>query len=89
MKKAMLASALILTLFGSGCKKEDPSENSQSQPCNCGVITSDGIDSQTDCYWLEIENDCSGHRKKFCFSYDVWFNNYVGDRFCVTNVTSW
>lgn len=57
--------------------------------CSCGYITSDGIDSQTNCYWLEIENDCSGNRKKFCFDYNIWFNNYVGDHFCVTNVSSW
>lgn len=57
--------------------------------CSCGIITNDGIDSMTNCYWLEIKNDCSGNYKRFCFSYDVWFNNYVGDHFCVTNVSSW
>ncbi len=57
--------------------------------CSCGYITADGIDSSTNCYWLEIKNDCTGNKRIFCFSYDIWLNNYVGDRFCVTNVSSW
>ena len=56
---------------------------------SCGIITNDGIDYSTNCYWLEIRNYCSNNTKRFCFSYDVWFNNYVGNHFCVTNVSSW
>ena len=61
------------------CKKDEP--------CNCGTIANDGIDGT--CYWLEIRNDCSGNKKKFCFDQDVWMNNQVGDNFCVTNQGEW
>ena len=57
-----------------GCEKQD---------CSCGVIANDGIDNG--CYWLEIRNDCSQNKKKFCFDNDVWNDAYVGDNFCVTN----
>jgi len=94
MKKAIL----ILCTFASvliGCKKEEEENNSSSSgvnssnQCNCGTISDDGIDSATNCYWLEIRNECTGNKRKFCFDQDVWMNNYVGSRFCVTNVTSW
>ena len=72
------------------CKKEEEEPETQTnQQCNCGIIANDGIDSATNCYWLEIRNECSGNKKKFCFDEDIWTNNYVGDRFCVSNVTSW
>ncbi len=69
---------IIIALLFASCKKED---------CNCGTIVSDGIDG--DCYWLRIENDCSGNTKKFCFDYDTWFDGNPGENFCVTNETSW
>lgn len=56
-------------------------------PSTCGIITDDGIDG--DCYWLEIRNECSNNYQSFCFDSDVWFNNYVGDNFCVLNVDPW
>jgi hypothetical protein len=77
MKKTMMFIAVIAMLLLS-CEKEE---------CNCGTIANDGIDNG--CYWLEIRNDCSGNKKKFCFDEDIWTNNFVGDRFCVSNVTSW
>jgi len=84
MKKILV---LLLAIALVSCKK-DEIEQSNDQ-CNCGTIANDGIDSATNCYWLEIRNECSGNKKKFCFDEDVWMNNYVGDRFCVSNVTSW
>jgi hypothetical protein len=84
MKKSLMMIALMMsfvTLSLVSCEKEDITTRS----CNCGVIANDGINSQTNCYWLEIRNDCSGNKKKFCFDQDIWMNNYVGDRFCVTN----
>ena len=81
MKKTMMFMAVIAMVLLS-CKKEE-----EQKPCNCGIIANDGIDNG--CYWLEIRNDCSGNKKKFCFDEDVWTNNYVGDPFCVTNETGW
>jgi hypothetical protein len=79
MKKVLLIMALAIGL--TSCEKET------SKPCNCGTITNDGINGS--CYWLEIENDCSGNKKTFCFDQSVWMNAYVGSNFCVTNQTEW
>jgi hypothetical protein len=89
MKKAIFILMFASTL--TACKKEEPEpeQPQTNQQCNCGTIANDGIDSATNCYWLEIRNECSGNKKKFCFDEDIWMNNYVGDRFCVSNVTSW
>lgn len=79
MKKTMMfIGVMAMVLFS--CKKDE-------EQCNCGIIANDGIDNG--CYWLEIRNDCSGNKKKFCFDEDVWTNNYVGDPFCVTNEPGW
>ena len=85
MKKTIMFLAVITGVLFS-CKKED------DKKCNCGTIANDGISTNADgssCYWLEIRNDCSGNKKKFCFDQDVWTNNYVGDPFCVTNEPAW
>ena len=89
MKKALFILMFAFTL--TACEKEEPEpeQPQTNQQCNCGTIANDGIDSATNCYWLEIRNECSGNKKKFCFDEDIWMNNYVGDRFCVSNVTSW
>ena len=60
MKKALLTILLGLSLFA--CKKEDveTTQPTQTQQCNCGIIANDGIDAVTNCYWLEIRNECSG-----------------------------
>jgi len=79
MKKVLLL--LCLSFFILSCEKEE------DEDCNCGVITDDEIID--DCYSLTIMNDCSGNYETFCFSESVWFDNYVGDNFCVTNVDSW
>tara|TARA_R110001592_G_scaffold350650_1_gene646952 strand:- start:20 stop:256 length:237 start_codon:yes stop_codon:yes gene_type:complete len=78
MKK--LLSIFLISIILMGCEKEE--EN-----CNCGVITNDEI--LDDCYSLTIKSDCSNNNKTFCFSYDIWFNNSVGDDFCVTNEDGW
>ena len=79
MKKLLI----ILSILALGCSDEVPSKSS----CNCGTIANDGIDG--DCYWLEIRNDCSGNKKKFCFDQDIWMSSYVDTNFCVTNSGSW
>ena len=82
MNKLALFFATTLLVVGIvSCKKDDA--------CNCGTIANDGIDLSTNCYWLEIRNDCSGNKKKFCFDQDVWVNNPVGNNFCVTNQSEW
>lgn len=78
MKKLFLAFIVATSIIS--CEKEEP--------CNCGTITSDGVDGNS-CYWLEIRNECSGNKKKFCFDYDVWLNNSIGSNFCVTNQGEW
>jgi hypothetical protein len=81
MKKLIIAIALFSATLSS-CTKEDINCNS-----TCGVIANDGI---TDgCYWLEIRNDCSNNKKKFCFDQDVWMSAYVGSNFCVEGVQPW
>lgn len=80
MKKLMMIVMLAIGLVS--CSKEE--DNKQ---CNCGTILNDGINGS--CYWLEIENDCTGNRKTFCFDQSVWMNAYVGSNFCVTNQGQW
>lgn len=80
MKKTLLFIMLVASILVA-CEKEEQKD------CNCGTIANDGIDNG--CYWLEIRNDCSGNKKKFCFDQDVWMNAAVGSHFCVTNETSW
>jgi hypothetical protein len=82
MKKLVTVVLLTVTMFA--CQKD--------KPCNCGVITDDAIefDANGDIYYsLTIKNDCSDNLGKYYFSQDVWMNNYVGNNFCVTNVSSW
>ena len=82
--KLILFAATLLML--TACTKEEEEE------CNCGVITDDEITTNVDgsyCYSLEIRNDCSNNKKTWCFDYDVWLENNVGESFCVTNVSRW
>ena len=81
MKKLILCVALMIATLSS-CTKQNITCNS-----TCGVIANDGI---TDgCYWLEIKNDCSNNKKKFCFDQNVWMSAYVGSNFCVEGVQPW
>jgi hypothetical protein len=81
MKKLTLITiaALFLTLFG--CQKETVKD------CNCGIVANDGIDGS--CYWLELRNNCTGNKKKFCVDQDKWFQAYAGTEFCITNSGQW
>jgi hypothetical protein len=80
MKKLIMILMLAISIVS--CSKEE--DNKQ---CNCGTIANDGIDGS--CYWLEIRNDCTNNKKKFCFDQDVWMSSYVGSHFCVTNQGQW
>lgn len=79
MKKILLIGLLAL----SSCKKE--------KFCNCGIITDDKINSNGSSmiYTLSIKNSCSGNTKTFVFDQQTWFDNQVGDEFCVYNIESW
>ena len=83
MKKTItFLSLIVLLLFA--CKKEED--------CNCGTIANDGVSTNpdgSDCYWLEIRNDCSDNKKRWCFDEDTWMNSAVGSHFCVTGVQPW
>ena len=88
MKKVkLMMMALVMSLAFVSCKKEEVKPSEPAPVCNCGIITSDGIDGN--CYWLEIRNNCSNNKKTFCFDYDVWLDGNLGEEFCVSNVTSW
>lgn len=89
MKKAII---LALAIAMVSCKKEEAEPNNgnnNNNSCTCGIITDDGYEVATDCYWLDIKNECSDNIKRFCFTQDVWMNNFVGNRFCVYNVNPW
>jgi len=80
MKKLLVILAVLF--IAASCKKE----------CNCGKIVNDEItfdNAGNTCYSLSIKNSCSGNVKTFCFDYNTWFDNHVGDDFCVTNEQSW
>ncbi|MBU6158439.1 MAG: hypothetical protein KGP35_05340 [Bacteroidetes bacterium] len=82
MQKIIFSIFLFAVL---SCTKEKAAQ--QQNQCNCGTIANDGIDNG--CYWLEIRNNCSGNKKKFCFDQDIWLNAQVGTNFCVTNQQQW
>jgi hypothetical protein len=80
MKKLLVILAVVF--IAVSCKKE----------CNCGKIVNDEItfdNAGNACYSLSIKNSCSDNVKTFCFDQSTWFDNQVGDNFCVTNEQSW
>lgn len=81
MKKLIIA-AFLLGLMS--CEKETVRPTSA---CNCGTIANDGIDGN--CYWIEIRNNCSKNKKKFCIDQDIWMDAHVGTNFCITNIDKW
>lgn len=88
IKNRVLGMLIVLGMGLTSCEKEpiNEYENEQSN-CSCGIIANDGINNG--CYWLEIRNNCSGNKKKFCFDEDIWMNAHVGESFCVTGVSEW
>lgn len=82
MKKIILGLGLIAAVSFTSCRKEDLCAQT-----NCGVIVNDGITAG--CKWLDIRNNCSGNVNRFCFDTNTWFNNYIGDDFCVMRGSGW
>lgn len=75
MKKTILGLAIILSI--ASCKKV--------QPCNCGVVMSDRVSD----YSVVIKNDCTNNEQRFILQPSDWMKAYVGEPFCLTDVTSW
>lgn len=80
--KKLLIIALLAGMVS--CKKETKSPTPQ-KPCNCGLIVSDDVTN----YSVDIRNDCSNNVKTFYLTQGDWMNAYVGNNYCITNVTSW
>ncbi len=70
-------------LIFTACEK--PVE--ESEQCNCGTILNDNVDN--DSYSVDIKNDCTGNVKTFYLTEGDWMSAYVGENYCITNVTSW
>jgi predicted small secreted protein len=88
--KLLLAIILLWVAFVAyACNKDSPQGYGQDNGCNCGTIVDDDVDSATQCYWLLIENDCSGNQKRFCVDPLVWSAYPVGDRICINNINNW
>ena len=75
MKKTIIGLAIILSI--ASCKK--------NEPCNCGVVQSDRVSD----YSVVIKNNCSDNEKRFYLVPSDWVNAFVGESFCITDVTSW
>ena len=78
MKKIIMIIAALVVMLTS-CKKET------FMDCNCGLILSDNAAN----YSVVIRNDCSNNEKTFTLAPGDWMNAYVGDNYCINNVTSW
>ena len=75
MKKVILGLAIILSI--ASCKKV--------QPCNCGMVISDRASD----YSVVIRNNCSDNEQRFTLEAGDWMTAFVGENFCINNVTSW
>jgi len=75
MKKTIIGLAIILSI--ASCKKVEP--------CNCGTVISDRVSD----YSVVIKNNCSDNERRFILDPSDWVNAFVGESFCITDVTSW
>lgn len=89
MKKLLLILAMWTAFFVYACNKDEPQGYGEDQGCNCGTICEYGVDSANQCYWLLIENDCSGVAKRFCVDQLVWSAYQVGERICINDESPW
>lgn len=83
MKKILLVLGLVALV---SCNKEIVTPNNpQNEICNCGLIVSDNVSD----YSVTIRNSCTDNLKTFYLLPGDWMNAYVGDNYCITNVTGW
>jgi hypothetical protein len=82
MKTIFKISIIILVMTLASCKKE---ETATPKKCNCGLVVSDDASD----YSVVIRNSCSGNEKKFILAPGDWFNAYVGEDYCITNINNW
>jgi hypothetical protein len=88
--KTLLAIMLMWTVFFVyACDKDEPQGYGEETYCNCGIVCEYGVDSENQCYWLLIENECSGSTKKFCVDQFVWSAYSQGDRICINDQSPW
>jgi hypothetical protein len=84
MKKLVLVLGLVALTVS--CNKEIVTPNNpQNEICNCGLIVSDNVSD----YSVTIRNSCTDNLKTFYLLPGDWMNAYVGDNYCITNVTGW
>lgn len=88
MKTFLIVVSVWIAFFVFACKDE-PQGYGEDQGCNCGIVCEDGIDSVNQCYWLLVENECSGNKKKFCVDQLVWQSYSDGDRICINDESPW
>lgn len=81
MKKIFYLLLFISIGFFPSCEKEDECVS------NCGIITNQ--DACSDAYCITIRNECTDNLETFVLSYSDWDSAYVGNEFCISNVTSW
>lgn len=89
MKTFFIIFAAWGLFFLYSCNKNEPQGYGQEEFCNCGVVCEDGIDSKNNCYWLLVENECSGSKKKFCVDQLVWSAYFKGERICINQESPW
>ena len=88
MKTFLIVLTAWVMFFVYACRDE-PQGYGQEEGCNCGIVCEDGIDIQYDCYWLLVENECSGSQKKFCVDQLIWNSYHAGDRICINDQKPW
>jgi hypothetical protein len=79
MKKVLCVLGLFIILLSS-CSKEQ-----LNGPCNCGLVLSDDVSN----YSVVIRNNCSGNERRFYLLPGDWMNAFVGQNYCITNVSGW
>lgn len=80
MKKVFVIFFLLSIAFVS-CTKE----SIEPKNCNCGLILDDRVED----YSILIRNSCTGNQKWFTLYRGDWMNANPGEKYCITNTTSW
>lgn len=89
LKTCLLIILMWIAFFVYACNRDEPQGYGKDEGCNCGTICDDGVDSANQCYWLLVENECSGSQKKFCVDQLVWNSYKQGDRICINDQSPW